>query len=161
MHSCDVCAAQVQEVRRGRCWGCYSRWVEARPVGFGARCVCCADRRRRLLKTVELYGVWQPMCFSCSGQVLTLDPMPANIAELKVAISRERRGPERRFGKADTRIFRYERRVGERREERSAGYAMIDDDDIIEIIVDAPAGRASTDGMDFEDMTQIRDLVEL
>ena len=166
MHSCDVCAAKVQEVRRGRCWGCYARWVEARPVGVGARCVTCNDRRRRLLKTVELYGVWQPMCFSCSGQVLTLDPMPATIADLKSAISRERRDEERRFGKGDTRVFRYERRAGERRAERTAGIDNIDDGMILEIVIEpmAPMASGSVDvdlGMDFDDMTQIRELITL
>ena len=37
------------------------------------------------------------------------------VAGLKEAISRERRKRDRRFGKPDTRVFRYERRVGERR----------------------------------------------
>ena len=38
VHTCDVCSAKVHELRRGRCWGCYARWVDARPVGVGARC---------------------------------------------------------------------------------------------------------------------------
>lgn len=157
LHSCDVCGAKVAEVRRGRCWGCYTRWAEARPVGAGARCVACGDRRRRLLKTVELYGVWQPMCFSCAGQVLHIDPMPATIAELKLAISRERRGRNRRFGKADTRVFQYERRVGERRAERMPGCDPIDDGMILEITLE----KSGSVEVDFDDMTQIRDRLVL
>src|SRR6185295_10511210 len=91
MHSCEVCNAKVSELRRGRCWGCYARWVDARPVGYGARCLTCNERRRRLLKTVELFGGWPALCFSCAGQLMTLDPMPRNVHELKVAVSRERR----------------------------------------------------------------------
>lgn len=149
MHDCDVCGARVQEVRRGRCWGCYARWVDTRPVGYGARCLGCGERRRRLLRSIELWGGWQPMCFSCSGQALALDPMPPGVAELKEALSRERRGRDRRLGKPDTRIFRYERRVGERRSTRD-DVAVIDDDMIIEITVDN-----SDLEVEFDDMTRI------
>lgn len=94
------------------------------------------------------------MCFNCSGQLLTLNPMPETIAELKLAVSRERRHVDRRHGKPDTRVFRYERRVGERRTERDAELP-IEDDMIIEVIMDT----AADDGMDFEDLTSIREMV--
>src|ERR1035438_10828460 len=29
---CSVCGAAVTELRRGRCWGCYTRWAES-PIG--------------------------------------------------------------------------------------------------------------------------------
>src|SRR5215470_11549044 len=118
VHRCDVCNASVRELRRGRCWGCYARWVDARPVGLGARCLTCGEKRRRVLKSVELFGGWKPMCFNCAGQLLVLDPLPTTIPALKAAVSRERRRVDRRIGKADTRVFRYERRVGERRATR-------------------------------------------
>ena len=147
-----MCGAHVHELRRGRCWGCYARWVDARPVGIGARCVTCGEQRRRVLRSVELFGNWKPMCFNCHGQVMALEPMPTTISGLKLAISRERRREDRRIGKADTRVFRYERRVGERRlQERDI--ALIDDDMIIEVIVD-------NDGTEFDDLTQIRERIE-
>ena len=149
---CEVCCAKVTELRRGRCWGCYARWVDARPVGVGARCVTCPEKRRRVLKTVELHGAWHPMCFNCAGQLLHLDPLPATLAELKKLVSRERRASDRRIGKPDTRVFQYERRVGERRSSREE-YPIVDDDMIIEVILDAD------DGCDFDDITQIRELV--
>ncbi len=152
MYSCEVCSAKVGELRRGRCWGCYSRWVDAKPVGVGAHCTTCNEKRRRVLKSVELFGNWRPMCFSCAGQVLQLNPMPPTIAELKEALSRERRKKDRRIGKADTRVFKYERRVGDRRAGR-ADEQNIDDDMIIEITL------GTDDEVDFEDMTQIRELV--
>jgi hypothetical protein len=93
------------------------------------------------------------MCFNCTGQVLNLNPMPTTVTALRVAVSRERRKNDRRFGKADTRVFRYERRVGERRSPREA-FAPIEDDMIIEVTVEP-----GTDGMDFEDLTTIRELV--
>jgi len=147
---CEVCGAHVHELRRGRCWGCYGRWVESRPVGAGARCVTCGEQRKRVLKSVELFGNWKPMCFNCAGQVAQLEPMPSTIAGLKLAVSRERRRLDRRLGKPDTRVFRYERRVGERRLERDV--AVIDDDMIIEVTVEGDGA-----GEDFDDLTAIRE----
>jgi hypothetical protein len=150
--ACEVCNAKVGELRRGRCWGCYARWVDARPVGMGARCVTCHEKRRRFLKSVELHGAWQPMCFNCAGQLLSIAPLPPTLAELREVVSRERRKKDRRFGKPDTRVFRYERRIGERRAERSE-YPAVDDDMIIEITIEEPA-------LEFEDLTTIREMVQ-
>jgi hypothetical protein len=77
--------------------------------------VTCTEKRRRVLKAVELLGTWQPMCFNCAGQLLHLDPLPATLSELKILVSRERRASDRRIGKTDSRVFQYERRVGDRR----------------------------------------------
>jgi hypothetical protein len=150
--TCEVCRATVNELRRGRCWGCYTRWVELRPVGLGARCITCQEKRRRYLRSVELYGGWKPMCFNCSGQLLHLAPMPGTLFELKELISRERRKQDRRVGRRDTRVFQYERRVGERRDSRSE-YPTLDDDMIIEVTIDESVE------IEFEDLTQIRELV--
>ncbi len=106
-----------------------------------------------MLKAVELHGSWHPMCFNCAGQLLHIDPLPATIAELKTLVSRERRRVDRRIGKPDTRVFQYERRVGERRSSRDE-YPNVDDDMIIEVILDDTG-----DDVDFEDITQIRELV--
>ncbi|MEO8704606.1 MAG: hypothetical protein ABI867_31415 [Kofleriaceae bacterium] len=154
VHACEVCEAKVHELRRGRCWGCYSRWVEDRPVGVGARCVTCSEKRRRLLKSVELYGGWKPMCFSCSGQLLHLVPLPETLQALRDVISRERRRIDRRLGKADTRVFQYERRVGQRRMVRE--YPNVDDDMIIEILVEERSLE-----VDFDELTQIHEQVQL
>jgi len=144
----------VSELRRGRCWGCYARWVESRPVGLGARCVTCSERRLRVLRTVELHGAWQVMCFNCAGQVMHMQPLPATLAELRAAVSRERRRADRRVGKPDTRVFAYERRVGERREART-DYPPIEDDMIIEVTL------APDDEFDFGDLTQIRERIDI
>ena len=173
-HECDVCGARVHELRRGRCWGCYARWVDARPVGLGARCVVCTERRRRMLRGVELHGSFYPMCFACAGQAMNLDPMPVTVAALKQQLTRERRGPDRRFGRPDTRVFQYERRVGQRRAGREDG-ELIEDDMIIEIWVEDDVGVATTvvapagpfaahdggDGLEGEDLTRIRELMVL
>jgi hypothetical protein len=122
-------------------------------VPLGARCVTCNEKRRRVLKSVELLGGWKPMCFNCSGQILHLDPMPKTVGEMRDIISRERRKNDRRIGKPDTRVFRYERRVGDRRMPRDGDYPNIDDEMIIEVTDDASGGD------DFDDLTQIRELV--
>ena len=124
-------------------------------MGLGARCVTCNEKRRRFLKTVELFGNWKPMCFNCHGCLSALDPMPKTITLLKEAVSRERRKRDRRWGKPDSRVFVYERRVGERRSGREGDLPPVDDDMIIEVSVDETA----VDEVDFDDITAIRELV--
>lgn len=95
------------------------------------------------------------MCFNCHGVLGVLEPMPKTITLLKEAVSRERRKRDRRWGKPDSRVFVYERRVGERRSGREAELPAVDEDMIIEVSIDADPG----DGMDFDDITAIRELV--
>lgn len=123
-------------------------------MGLGARCTTCPEKRRRFLKTVELFGAWKPMCFNCAGVLCSLEPMPKTITALKEAVSRERRKRDRRWGKADGRVFVYERRVGERRSDRE-DVPAVDDDMIIEVSLDVDAALTP----DPEDITQIRELV--
>jgi hypothetical protein len=93
------------------------------------------------------------MCFNCAGQLLVLDPMPATMSALREAVSRERRKKDRRLGKPDTRVYRYERRVGERRMGREEP-PLVEDDMIIEITVDLEGGPDDT-----ADVTKIHELV--
>jgi hypothetical protein len=171
-HECDVCGARVHELRRGRCWGCYARWVDARPVGLGARCVVCGERRRRMLRGIELHGGFHPMCFACAGQAMALDPLPPTLADIKTALTRERRRADRRVGRPDTRVFQYERRVGQRRAGRGDDGDPIDDEMIIEVIVEEDVAVAATvvaptsllvDDLacEGEDLTRIRDRLIL
>ncbi len=112
---CGVCGAAVTELRRGRCWGCYTRWAESRPVGRGAACVVCGEKRRAQLKLVELHGRSVPFCHGCAAQVMRLPEVPPTVEELRHALRRDRRDDDRRAGKVDQRLFPRERRVGERR----------------------------------------------
>jgi len=112
---CGVCGAAVTELRRGRCWGCYTRWAESRPVGRGASCVICSEKRRAQLKLVELHARSLPFCHGCAAQVMRLPELPASIEDIRQALRRDRRDDDRRGGKIDQRIFPRERRVGERR----------------------------------------------
>jgi hypothetical protein len=113
---CQVCGAQVTELRRGRCWGCYTRWVDARPVGRGAACLICFEKRREQLKLMELHNRSVPICHGCSARILRLDQIPGTIDGVRIALKRDRRDGDRRGDDGlDRRIFPRERRVGERR----------------------------------------------
>jgi len=112
---CEACGASVTSLRRGRCSICYLRWTEERPVGRGATCVICAERRRDYLKNVEFQRRWLTMCHSCSARAFKLSPLPATLETLRSVLARDRRSADRRQGQGDARLFRRERRVGERR----------------------------------------------
>jgi hypothetical protein len=113
--SCSVCAAKVTELRRGRCWGCYLKWSELRPVGKGAACAVCDERRRDNLRMTEIHGRSLPMCHTCGARALRLAPLPHSIEGLRAALRRDRRGIDRRDDAADQRIFPRERRISDRR----------------------------------------------
>jgi hypothetical protein len=124
--ACGTCGAQVIELRRGRCWGCYTRWVESRPVGRGATCTVCFEKRRDQLKLVELHGRTVPLCHGCSARVTRMDEIPESIDALRIALRRDRRYADKRTGKIDHRIFPRERRVGERRNPPRSAFADTD-----------------------------------
>jgi hypothetical protein len=124
---CGVCGAAVTELRRGRCWGCYIRWTESRPVGRGAACTVCFEKRRDQLRLVELQGRSLPLCHGCASRIGRLDEIPPSVDLLRRVLKRNRRDGERREGSLDHRVFPRERRVGERRNPpRDAGFADTD-----------------------------------
>lgn len=119
-----------------------------RPVGLGASCVVCGERRRQNLKSIELLGAWLPICHNCGACATALAPMPRTIAGVREALQRERRVIERRIGYDDRRAFRVNRRTGERRRDKELNNGLphsvvsgevdemlpsVDDDMIIEI----------------------------
>lgn len=112
---CGTCGARVVELRRGRCWGCYSRWEASRPVGRGAACAVCRERRRSELRLVEVHQRSWTLCHSCAGRVAQLEKVPPTVREVRQLLTRERRAVDRRNEASDRRIFPRERRVGERR----------------------------------------------
>ena len=138
MHACGTCGARVGEIRRGRCWGCYTKWAELRPVGKGATCVLCSERRRSHLRLQEIHGRSLPLCHTCAAQALKLVPLPYSIEALRSALVRNRRRHDRRTGALDSRVFPRERRVCDRREP-----FMVDDgchplsaDDLVELDIE-------------------------
>ena len=150
---CDVCSANVIELRRGRCWGCYNRWVENRPVGLGARCCICGERRHDFLRTSELLGGWWPTCYSCSGRIHGLESIPPSLEEIRIALDRERRGKQsdRRCEEPDARLLQFERRRTDRRQspdQRTPQWPSLYDplqDPVRELLEDAAAGDRDPD----------------
>jgi hypothetical protein len=136
---CEVCGARVLTLRRGRCWICYIRWAEARPVGAGSACAICNDRRRENLRLIEFHGNWIPMCHNCGSKALKLAPVPPTIDGIRQRLSRDRRWHDRRHGISDHRMLRKERRVGERRVEPDPHAPdWINADDLIIEIIEVP-----------------------
>ena len=113
---CTVCGAQVQELRRGRCWDCYRQWAEMRPVGRGACCAVCQERRREHLRLIEVHTRTLSLCFLCAARTLRLEDVPPTLEGLRDRLRRDRRTDERRSDALDRRIFPRERRVGDRRD---------------------------------------------
>lgn len=131
--TCEVCGSRVVDLRRGRCFGCYSMWADSFPIGLGAACVLCDDRRKDNLRRMELLGAWMPLCYNCSGRALRLHPLPRTIDGIRHELARDRRFVERRTGEPDPRPQPAERRGLER---RSVGHAQDGDLGLVEILVD-------------------------
>ena len=146
----------MTELRRGRCWGCYTRWADSRPVGRGAACAVCQEKRRNQLRLVELKGRSLPFCHSCAAHVLRMIEVPDSIDDIRLALRRDRRDGERRDGeKVDQRIFPRERRVGERRGPSRDAYADTDPGMRLSEFEDVVIELAETDMEDVE-QTQVR-----
>ncbi len=142
---CGSCGAMVTELRRGRCWGCYTKWAEMRPVPRGAACVVCQERRRDNLRMTELHRRSVVLCHSCAARTLKLAKVPSSIDGLRRTLLRDRRQTDRRGDGLERRIFPRERRVGDRRgppracstHDTSPGIVMPDFEDIVIEIRDA------------------------
>lgn len=140
-HRCATCAAEVRELRRGRCWTCYSRWSEQRPVGLGACCAVCEERRRENLRLVEVQGRSLPLCHVCAVKVSKLDLVPYSVEGLRAALRRDRRQVEdRREGAPDDRITTTDRRNADRRAAslRAAGIGELARDSAVWQLGDGP-----------------------
>jgi hypothetical protein len=112
---CGSCGALVTELRRGRCWGCYAKWTELRPVPRGASCAVCDDRRRDNLRLTELHRRSVVLCHVCAARTLKLGKVPSSIDGLRRQLLRDRRAGDRRGDGLERRVFPRERRVGDRR----------------------------------------------
>jgi hypothetical protein len=143
---CGSCGAMVVELRRGRCWACYSKWAELRPVPRGAACAVCDEKRRDNLRLTELHNRSVTLCHICASRTLKLARVPNSIEGLRQQLlTRDRRQNDRRGIGMERRIFPRERRVGDRRgpprastsSDTNPNFVMPDFDDIEIEIVDA------------------------
>jgi hypothetical protein len=135
----------VTELRRGRCWACYTKWAEMRPVPRGACCTVCDERRRENLRLIELHNRSVTMCHICAARTLKLAKVPGTVGELRLLLMRDRRAADRRGDGRERRVFPRERRVGDRRgpprascfSDTSPGFVMPEFEDIEIEIADA------------------------
>ncbi len=112
-------------LRRGRCDRCYDLWVRARPIGIGAGCAGCDDRRRVHLRYYEVGfrnntpgGRWIVLCHNCAAFADAMQPAPRSIEGLRMRLKRDRRWGDRRaesVGRPSLRAEWLERRRGDRR----------------------------------------------
>ena len=111
-------------LRRGRCQYCYEKWVRARPVGAGAGCVSCGNRRREQLRHYEIGlrlnaagGRWTILCHNDAATADTFNPPPRSVDALCERLARDRRWKDRRYDRAH-RDPHAERRADDLRRER-------------------------------------------
>ena len=157
---CTACGAPPLDLsrplRRGRCERCYETWVRARPIGVGACCAVCDNRRKVHLRHYEVGwrsntpgGRWLILCHNCAAAAEKLDPPPRSVDGLKMRLSRDRRWGDRRaesVGRGPGRAPGLERRSGDRRDpyrglldatelviEIEADYAEISEDRLADI----------------------------
>ena len=138
---CEVCGVKSKVIRRGRCLTCYARWSESRPVGMGALCVVCNDRRRENLRLVEYQRIWMPMCHNCAIRAFRISPLPRTLEALKESLYRDRRWNERRDSAEDSRVLRLERRYAARRAPMLIGGEWEDAEHLIVEVSDEPEER--------------------
>lgn len=163
---CGGCGQSAMRTRRGLCAACYARWVRARPVGLGASCASCADRRLPYLRHFELRGLWVVLCHNCCARAERLTPAPRSVDVLLDGIQRQRRSGLARIDRRTDRRELFEAAALERRrlalrqaEERLEAEASDELDDapfelVIEIVDDvAPAGEVR--GPDGEPITAV------
>ncbi|HEY0709431.1 MAG TPA: hypothetical protein VGG33_21660 [Polyangia bacterium] len=129
-HTCATCGAAVNELRRGRCWACYARWQEQRPVGLGASCAVCEERRRDNMRLVEVQGRSLALCHICAAHVAKLEVVPYSIEGLRSALRRDRRHVERREGDP-VEPHAVERRAARRRAGTDSGVATLGEDAVV------------------------------
>ena len=169
--ACSTCRAEVRELRRGRCWTCYTQWAEQRPVGLGACCAVCEERRRDNLRLLEVQGRSLPLCHLCAAHVMKLEVVPYSIEGLRAALRRDRRQLERRDGQGgdgegEPAAVQVERRAAQRRSEPwgpGAGIGLLQEDaslwQLAELDLDLDLGaEMDVDDQDIVEATVVAEL---
>lgn len=160
---CGGCGQSAMRTRRGLCAACYARWVRARPVGLGASCAACTDRRLPHLRHFELRGLWVVLCHHCCARAERLTPAPRSVDVLLDGIRRQKRIGADRRGLYEAAAMARRQQVLRQAEERAEAEASDELDDapfelIIELCDDAPLGeRRDPDG---EPITAVHALLD-
>jgi hypothetical protein len=167
-----------ETLRRARCPRCYDAWVKARPIGVGAQCAGCDNRRRAQLRHFEVGGPgnavgarWVILCHNCVATAETLKPPPRSVEGLKMRLARDRRWGDRRaasVGGLSTPPPEGERRRGSRRRSDAreivdASELVLDEDEVQVIELEADFelldGDLEAKLVDIEDVTGIHTRV--
>lgn len=141
---CGALPGAGESYRRGRCKRCYDQWVRAKPVGLGACCLACGERRRDVLRHFELHRSWVVLCHNCTARAEALATLPRSAHGLCLSLGRDRRHGDRRAD-AVTGGTRRIRQGSERRQvERRLGLRdAIDATDLAVMEVELEADAAS------------------
>lgn len=98
--------------------------MRARPVGVGACCIACNNRRHEQLRHFEVGlrlnaagGRWTILCHNCAASAEKLAPPPRSVDALCERLTRDRRWNDRRYDRAH-RDPHAERRAQDARNER-------------------------------------------
>ena len=151
---CGGCGAEAVALRRGRCSSCYARWVRLRPVGVGATCASCGDRRLVHLRHFELHALWVVLCHNCCARADGVSPLPRSLDGLIHVLKRNRRSSiDRRTGTGSW-YDNLDRRGPDRRftdrDEVDAGDLVI-----VELEADYEEADGDEDHDDFGPITQV------
>jgi len=129
--------------------------VKARPVGVGAFCAGCENKRLVQLRHFELNtrgnavgSRWVVLCHNCVAAAEVMKPQPRSVEGLRMRLQRDRRWGDRRGESVGAEGEPPE--SGERRyDARRQGERMIDVTDDVEEIIEMEA--------DFEDGESLED----
>ncbi len=157
--SCNEPPPPLHSLRRGRCPSCYEAWVKARPVGVGASCAGCENKRLVQLRHFELNtrgnavgSRWLILCHNCVSAAEALKPAPRSVEGLRMRLQRDRRWGDRRG--AAVGVVGEPPASGERREDarRVDERGMLDVTDLVEEVIEMEA-----DYEDFSDLANLED----
>ncbi len=163
---CGACGEPEQPGsphRRGRCRRCYAAWVRERPVGLGAFCCACGERRKDALRHLEMGETWVVLCHGCAARAERLAPQPRTVSGLKLRLQRERRWGDRRAESVGA--PRKTRVAGERRadDRRLGERGVVDVTDLAEMemeLVAEPGTSAEDDDPTDGPITGVHRLIE-
>jgi hypothetical protein len=166
--NCTEPPAPGTTLRRGRCLRCYDAWVRARPVGIGASCAACENRRRAQLRYYEMGvrqnvpgGRWIILCWNCAALADSLTPPPPSVEALKMRIQRERRWGDRRAAAVGRPSIMDPERDRRRDERRVHDRNVIDATDLVEEIemeADYDLRGIFDDVLDPDEVTNIHEV---
>jgi hypothetical protein len=128
--------------------------VQSRPVGLGAVCASCSDRRLAHLRFFELHGMWVVLCHNCTARAHKLAPLPRSMDGLLAWLGRDRRHDDRREAPPEKAGW-YEAVERRRRDRRRGERDVVDGTDLIIELEADPAWPSEDDDSDEGSITGV------